>query len=423
MDPLTYRLFMAASRGSPMVLVFDTTLSSGTTIGVPLRGSNIDVTVVWGDGTSDTISATAGNYTQHTYASEGEYIVKIFGRMSAFGGSVGTRPGFEKLTRCISFGDIGIINLGFAFERADNLTEAPIYLPRTVNNIRNCFSGLTSFNYGINEWDTSNVTDMQSIFLNASSFNQDIGGWNTSNVTNMRFMFGGASSFNQDIGSFDTSKVTNMFGMFFSATSFNQNIGGWDVSSVTDISSMFAQANSFNQNIGGWDVSNVTTFQSLFVNALSFNNGGSGDIGSWDTSSVTNMNSVFNNAQAFDQNIGGWNTSNVTTMNGTLAAPSFNNGGSGDISNWDTSKVTNMGSMFISASSFNQDISSWDMGAVTDADFMFAFASAFNQDLSGIVTGLTAQPSNFSLAANATFANNANGLKPFLADGVTQINT
>jgi hypothetical protein len=36
---------------------------------------------------------------------------------------------------------------------------------------------------------------------------------------------------------------------------------------------------------------------------------------------------------------------------------------------------------------------------------------------------MTAQPTLFSSGANATFANNANGLKPFLAGGVTQINT
>jgi hypothetical protein len=57
------------------------------------------------------------------------------------------------------------------------------------------------------------------------------------------------------------------------------------------------------------------------------------------------------------------------------------------------------------------------------ANQMFRNASAFNQNLSGIITGLTAQPVDFSTGANATFADNANGLKPFLSDGVTQINT
>jgi len=56
-------------------------------------------------------------------------------------------------------------------------------------------------------------------------------------------------------------------------------------------------------------------------------------------------------------------------------------------------------------------------------NFMFNSATAFNQDLSGMTTGLATQPTDFSTSANATFRDNANGLKPYLSDGVTQINT
>ena len=101
------------------------------------------------------------------------------------------------------------------------------------------------------------------------------------------------------------------------------------------------------------------------------------------------------------------------------AATAFNQ----DIGGWDVSSVTTMATMFGDATSFNQDIGSWNMGLVTSAPVMFFNAAAFNQNLSGIVTGMTLQPTLFSSGANATFANNANGLKPFLADGVTQINT
>ena len=145
-----------------------------------------------------------------------------------------------------------------------------------------------------------------------------------------------------------------------------------------------------------------------------------GAIGSWNTSSVTNMVSMFHTASAFNQDVGSWNTSAVTSMSSMFrSATAFNQ----DIGSWNTSSVTSMASMFQSATAFNQDIGSWNTGSVTNMAFMFNSASAFNQDLSGMLTGLTSQPTAFSTSANATFANNANGLKPYLSGGVTQINT
>ena len=81
----------------------------------------------------------------------------------------------------------------------------------------------SGFNAPINQWNTSQVTNMHAMFQFASWFNQPIDQWNTSNVTNMCSMFKGASSFNQPI-TMDTSQVTNMSYMFSDATSFNQPI-------------------------------------------------------------------------------------------------------------------------------------------------------------------------------------------------------
>jgi len=153
----------------------------------------------------------------------------------------------------------------------------------------------------------SNVVDLSFMFSGASSFNQNIGNWNTSNVTNMSSMFEDAWAFNQDIGNWNTSRVGKMSGMFLNATSFNQFIGKWNTSIVTNMAGMFDNARSFNQNIGGWNVENVQYMDFMFRNASVFNQ----DIGSWNVSKVGSMAFAFYNATSFNQDIGNCNTSNL----------------------------------------------------------------------------------------------------------------
>ena len=42
------------------------------------------------------------------------------------------------------------------------------------------FRHATSFNQPLNDWDVSNVTDMEQMFLDATSFNQPLNNWNVS---------------------------------------------------------------------------------------------------------------------------------------------------------------------------------------------------------------------------------------------------
>jgi surface protein len=351
-----------------LVLVFNTSLGN-LTIELPLNGT-VNATVDWGDSLSD-VYTTAGTRT-HTYASGGEYTVRVSGTVTQFGSGATalTRP---ELTKCLSFGTIGITSLHGAFRNCANLTEVPAVLPSGVTSLANMFESATSFNQNIGSWNTSSVTNMSSMFAQATSFNQNIGGWDTSNVTNMIAMFAEATSFNQNIGSWNTSSVTNMLGMFNVATSFNQNIGSWNTSSVTNMTAMFGLATSFNQNIGSWDTSNVTNMSSMFVLATSFNQ----NINSWDTSKVANMSSMFGEATSFNQDIGGWDTSGATNMDG----------------------------MFLDATVFNQDLTGWCVGNFESEPINFATSSALT---SGNKPVWGTCPSHVS-SGSITYIGQANG--------------
>ena len=82
--------------------------------------------------------------------------------------------------------------------------------------------------YGrIEDWDTSNVTDMSRLFYDYMNFNEDISKWDTSNVTNMLGLFKHCKYFNQDISRWNVSKVIDMESMFEGAESFNLENAPW----------------------------------------------------------------------------------------------------------------------------------------------------------------------------------------------------
>jgi surface protein len=324
---------------------------------------DVNVSIDWGDSTPASVATTAG-VVSHTYATSGQYEIRVSGTLTGFGQDPDSwdEPliGAEYLTGVSSFGDIGLQSLAYAFYGAVNLISVPSVLPSTVVSLEDTFWQADSFNdASISEWDTGNVTNMKWVFEEAPSFNQDINGWDTSSVTSMEEMFNEATSFNQSLNSWDTSSVTYMEGMFEGATSFNQDISGWDTSSVTNMDEMFEDATSFNQDISDWDTSSVTDMSSMFEGATSFNQ----DISDWDTSSVTDMSSMFRVATSFNQSLSSWVTSSVTNMSYMFyGATAFNQ----SLNSWVTSSVTTMRTMFSGATSFNQSLSSWNVSLVTN---------------------------------------------------------
>ena len=131
-------------------------------------------------------------------------------------------------------------------ERVENMSK--------VTEMSYMFSGCTSFNQPLEEWDVSKVTDMSQMFAGCTSFNQPLEGWDVSKVTYMMKMFYGCSSFNQPLGGWNVSKVMNMGWMFRDCSSFNQPLDGWNMSKVTDMGAMFYSCSSFDQPLGKWKI-------------------------------------------------------------------------------------------------------------------------------------------------------------------------
>ncbi|MBR4985448.1 MAG: DUF285 domain-containing protein [Proteobacteria bacterium] len=168
-----------------------------------------------------------------------------------------------------AFGPVGLGKMAFKdYTELTNLSKVDI--PNSIEispSLNYYFANAKAFNHPIENWDTSNVTNMSYMFLNATSFDQPIGAWDTSNVTDMSYMFHSdkeKTSFNQPIGTWNTSNVKNMNHMFYNASSFNQPIGTWNTSNVSDMSYMFVSAIKFDQDISSWNVQKYTKLLSMF---------------------------------------------------------------------------------------------------------------------------------------------------------------
>jgi surface protein len=160
-------------------------------------------------------------------------------------------------------------NMATAFYGCNNLTISAIDIP-DLTNVNSMFAMLSRCDIlngplNINNWNTSNVTDMSYLFARSYNFNQPIGSWNTSNVNNMEGMFYAEPTFNQTIGSWNTTNVISMANMFYQASSFNQPIGSWNTGNVTTMAQMFLSANSFNQSIDTWNFNSIQVIENMIL--------------------------------------------------------------------------------------------------------------------------------------------------------------
>lgn len=180
--------------GTVFSILVDTTVSSGTTVTLPLNGT-VDCLVDWGDGSTDAYES-AGNRS-HEYASEGQYTITVTGSVTQFGAGASTQySNVDKIIRHYSYGDLGITNLTAAYFGASNLVQVPAQLPPGVTALRETFRNATAFNGPeVQSWNTSSVATFLRCFDGATSFNQNLGIWDVGAGLTFDRMFQNANAF------------------------------------------------------------------------------------------------------------------------------------------------------------------------------------------------------------------------------------
>lgn len=352
-------------------------IGSGSDVSIKVNGAD---QVYNGSGVFDIPDAFSGVVT-----------IEIQG-MSSYVWSLG-------LVEIIQFGSL-ISSLNFANCQAFKCLPSP---PVSIKNYSGMFAGtVANLIDGMQNWNTSEVTNMSGMFRGAVNFNQSLNNWNTTNVTDMSEMFKGCTVYNQSLANWNTAKVENFASMFENAKAFNQalpwhlikcwstskmfkgalrfngNISGWDVSIVKDFSSMFEGCEDFNIALQNWRPVSATTMKAMFKNTKAFNS----QLIGWDFPLLRDVSEMFMGSVAFNRPLADWNTTSWIDASAMFeGSVAFGALGENPLTAWNLSGLTNGMRMF-ALSNFNSEVNGWSFGSDCRIDEMFRGSKKFNQDVS-----------------------------------------
>ncbi len=247
---------------------------------------------------------------------------------------------------------------------------------------------------GMQNFDTSSVTDMSSMFASMSNLQTIIFGENfdTSSVTDMSSMFSDMSNLQTIIfgENFDTSSVENMSHMFSDMSNLQTIIFGenFDTSSVENMSYMFAGMSQLQElDLSHFDTSSVKTMLCMFKDCISIK---SLNLSSFNTSKVKSMQFMFSNCRQIQElDLSNFDTSSVNTMHAMFSGMSNLQNLTFGL-NFHTNKVIQMSFMFSDCSQLQSlDLSHFDTSSVETMTCMFYNMTNIKElDLSSFNTSL-----------------------------------
>ena len=172
---------------SSIVLIF--TNVANVAIQLPIRGIQTSVNLQMNDGQPDKTATPGSVPTIRT--TQKSLQITVTGDFNQFGYAdvdyVNTWPGATSLSSVSSWSNL--VSLAGAFQGCTQLLSVPNNIPLTVTDCRYMFCKSTSFTgLGIIEqWNTSNIQNMDSMFRD-SAMDANISRWNLSSVQTMANM-------------------------------------------------------------------------------------------------------------------------------------------------------------------------------------------------------------------------------------------
>ena len=217
--------------------------------------------------------------------------------------------------------------------------------PTSCYNWFNEFYQLTEIE-GIENLNTSEVTDMESMFKGCSKLTSlDVSNFNTANVTTMYHMFAGCSGLTSlDVSNFNIANVTTMENMFSDCSRLKSlNLSNINTANVTAMSYMFKGCSGLNSiDLSNFNTDNVTKMGGMFSGCSGLT---SLNLSNFNTAKVTKMGDMFSGCSGLTSlDLSSFNTAKVAQMDkmfkGCSGLTSLN------LSNFNTAKVWRIDDMF-----------------------------------------------------------------------------
>ena len=241
--------------------------------------------VSWGDGKHDVIRSYDDPATTHTYATAGEYTIRIKGICEGWNFNYDNdrdTGGIDrlKLLSVSSWGNLKITTSS-CFLGCYNLDLATVDDVLDISgttDLRGMFQdcpGLTGIN-NIEYWDVSHVTRFVAMFEQTYSgpnytFNADFSLWDVSKGGDFRYMFRNCRALNFDASAWHLKSATLLNGMFnncvgFSTENYDKLLIGWAAKDVLPADKNFGgppvqytsaalDARNILLNTWGWSIS------------------------------------------------------------------------------------------------------------------------------------------------------------------------